>query len=124
LYSDIVVNESVRRTDNVLRYLSSLLERLAEEPELLSTLQTYFDQQQRRKIAADVLGIHPNTLNHRLERIETLLGAKLDDASWIAKLHVSGEAAAANAVRSRSGGLRSAPALQVGQSGHPHRVVP
>jgi sugar diacid utilization regulator len=88
-YSDIVVNESVRRTDNVLRYLNSLLERLSEEPELLSTLQTYFDQQQRRKIAADVLGIHPNTLNHRLERIETLLGAKLDDASWIAKLHIA-----------------------------------
>ena len=89
LYSDIVVNESVRRTDNVLRYLNSLLERLAEEPELLSTLQTYFDQLQRRKITADVLGIHPNTLNHRLERIETLLGAKLDEASWIAKLHVA-----------------------------------
>jgi sugar diacid utilization regulator len=89
LYSDIVVNESVRRTDNVLRYLNSLLERLAEEPELLSTLQTYFDQLQRRKITADVLGIHPNTLNHRLERIEALLGARLDEASWIAKLHVA-----------------------------------
>jgi sugar diacid utilization regulator len=89
LYSDIVVNESVRRTDNVLRYLNSLLERLAEDPELLSTLQTYFDQLQRRKIAADVLGIHPNTLNHRLERIETLLGAKLDEAGWIAKLHIA-----------------------------------
>jgi sugar diacid utilization regulator len=89
LYSDIVVNESVRRTDNVLRYLNSLLERLAEEPELLSTLQTYFDQLQRRKITADALGIHPNTLNHRLERIEALLGARLDEASWIAKLHVA-----------------------------------
>ena len=89
LYSDIVVNESVRRTDNVLRYLNSLLERLSEEPELLLTLQTYFDHLQRRKTAADVLGIHPNTLNHRLERIETLLGARLDDASWIAKLHVA-----------------------------------
>ena len=89
LYSDIVVNESVRRTDNVLRYLNSLLERLADEPELLSTLQTYFDRQQRRKITADALGIHPNTLNHRLERIESLLGAKLDEASWIAKLHVA-----------------------------------
>ena len=89
LYSDIVVNESVRRADNVLRYLNSLLERLSEEPELLLTLQTYFDHLQRRKTAADVLGIHPNTLNHRLERIESLLGAKLDDASWIAKLHVA-----------------------------------
>jgi carbohydrate diacid regulator len=89
LYSDIVVNESVRRTDNVLRYLNSLLERLSEEPELLLTLQTYFDHLQRRKKTADVLGIHPNTLNHRLERIETLLGAKLDEASWIAKLHIA-----------------------------------
>ncbi len=89
LYSDIAINESVRRTDNVLRYLNSLLERLAAEPELLTTLQTYFDQHQRRKIAADILGIHPNTLNHRLERIETLLGARLDDAGWVAKLHVA-----------------------------------
>jgi carbohydrate diacid regulator len=89
LYSDIVVNESVRRTDNVMRYLNSLLERLAEEPDLLTTLHTYFEQLQRRKIAADVLGIHPNTLNHRLERIEALLGAKLDEASWVAKLHVA-----------------------------------
>jgi sugar diacid utilization regulator len=89
LYSDIAVNESVRRTNNVLRYLDSLLERLADEPELLVTLQTYFDEQQRRKTAADVLGIHPNTLNHRLERIESLLGCQLDDAGWIAKLHVA-----------------------------------
>jgi carbohydrate diacid regulator len=89
LYSDIVVDESVRRTGNVLRYLSCLLERLAQEPELLSTLRTYFDQLQRRKVTADVLGIHPNTLNHRLERIETLLGARLDEAGWIAKLHVA-----------------------------------
>ncbi|MGH8517890.1 MAG: PucR family transcriptional regulator, partial [Panacagrimonas sp.] len=87
-YSDISVNESVRRTDNVLRYLNSLLERLAAEPELLETLQTYFDNRQHRKLTADVLGIHPNTLHHRLERIENILGANLEDAGWIAKLHI------------------------------------
>ncbi len=89
LYSEIAVDESVRRSDNVLRYLNSLLERLINEPELLLTLETYFDQMQRRKVAAEILGIHPNTLNHRLERIESLLGARLDDAGWIAKLHVA-----------------------------------
>jgi sugar diacid utilization regulator len=51
LYSDTVVNKSV-----------------------LSTMQ-------RRKITAEVPEIHPNTLNYRLERIEALLGAKLDQAS-------------------------------------------
>lgn len=89
LYSDIAVDEGARRTDNVLRYLNSLLERLSAEPELLETLQVYFDQQQRRKVAADALGIHPNTLNHRLERVESLIGARLDDAAWIAKLHIA-----------------------------------
>lgn len=88
-YSDIAVNESVRKTDNVLRYLNSLLERLSTEPELLTTLQTFFDRQQRRKMTADALGIHPNTLNYRLERIEKLLGATLQDGGWIAKLYVA-----------------------------------
>ncbi len=77
LYSDIALNESARRSENVLRYLNSLLERLADEPELLTTLQTYFDHQLRRKTTADALKIHPNTLNNRLERVETLLGANL-----------------------------------------------
>jgi carbohydrate diacid regulator len=98
LYSDIAINESARRTDNVLRYLNSLLERLSGEPELLETLQTYFEQQQRRKVVADVLGIHPNTLNHRLERVESLVGANLEDAAWVAKLHI------ALKLRQRSGG--------------------
>lgn len=87
-YSDISVNESVRRTDNVLRYLNSLLERLTAESDLLVTLQAYFDHRQHRRLAADALGIHPNTLNHRLERIEAILGANLEDAGWIAKLHI------------------------------------
>ncbi len=88
LYSDIAVNESARKSDNVLRYLNSLLELLVDEPELLTTLESYFDNQLRRKLTADALGVHPNTLNNRLERIESLLGANLSDAGWIAKLHI------------------------------------
>jgi sugar diacid utilization regulator len=89
LYSEIVVEESVRGTKNALRYLVSLVEQLASEPELLATLETYFDQLQRRKVTASVLGIHPNTLNYRLERIENILGARLDDASWVSKLDIA-----------------------------------
>ncbi|WP_438390168.1 PucR family transcriptional regulator [Caballeronia sp. DA-9] len=89
LYSDIVIEESVRGTSNALRYIVSLLEQLSSEPDLLLTLQTYFEQAQRRKATASVLDIHPNTLNYRLERIEKLLGADLDDAGWLAKLDVA-----------------------------------
>ncbi len=89
LYSEIVVEESVRGTKNALRYLVSLVEQLASEPDLLETLQTYFDQLQRRKVTAGVLGIHPNTLNYRLERIEDILGARLDDAGWVSKLDIA-----------------------------------
>ena len=89
LYSQIVLEESVRGTKNAMRYLVSLVEQFANEPELLETLKTYFNQLQRRKVTASVLGIHPNTLNYRLERIENILGASLDDASWISKLDIA-----------------------------------
>ncbi|WP_232064325.1 PucR family transcriptional regulator [Paraburkholderia dioscoreae] len=89
LYSEIVVEESVRGAKNALRYLVSLVEQLASEPDLLETLGTYFDQLQRRKVTASVLGIHPNTLNYRLERIENILGARLDDAGWVSKLDIA-----------------------------------
>jgi carbohydrate diacid regulator len=86
LYSDQAVTDSVLGTDNVLRYLNSLLERIAIEPELLFTLATYFDQGQHRKLTASALGIHPNTLNYRLARLESILGAQLDNPGWISKL--------------------------------------
>ncbi|WP_080418750.1 helix-turn-helix domain-containing protein [Burkholderia ubonensis] len=35
------------------------------------------------------LGVHPDTLDHRRERIENILGARLDHAAWIAKLEVA-----------------------------------
>ncbi|MGF6446550.1 PucR family transcriptional regulator [Paraburkholderia youngii] len=88
-YSSIALEESVRATANVLRYLVSLVEQLDNEPELLATLTTFFAQGRRRRTTADALGIHPNTLNYRLERIEKMLGASLDDAAWIAKLDIA-----------------------------------
>ena len=88
-YSDIVIEESVRSTDSASRYLLSLMDHLSSEPDILLTLETFFANAQRRKVTAGALGIHPNTLDYRLERIENLLGAALDDVGWIAKLKVA-----------------------------------
>lgn len=88
-YSEIAVTDGVLRAPNVLRYLNALLERLTLEPELLTTLTAYFDQAQHRRRTAAALGIHPNTLNYRLDRVEKILGARLDEASWTARLDVA-----------------------------------
>lgn len=88
-YSAIAVTDGVLRAPNVLRYFNALLERLSLEPDLLTTLTTYFDQAQHRRRTAEALGIHPNTLNYRLDRVESILGARLDEAGWIARLDVA-----------------------------------
>ena len=88
-FSSIAIEESVRSSANVLRYLVSLAEQLATEADLLATLEAWFASGQRRRQTAEALGVHPNTLDYRLERIETLLGAKLDNAHWIARLDIA-----------------------------------
>jgi len=89
LYSDIVLDDAALGSDNITRFLEALIERLSAEPDLLETLQVYFEKQQHRKAVAGALDIHPNTLNYRLERIETLLGAQLADLGWQAKLYTA-----------------------------------
>ena len=53
--------------------LLSLLEQLGNEPDLLLTLETYLNLGRRRGHTAKRLGIHPNTLDYRLGRVEELL---------------------------------------------------
>ena len=89
MYSNILIEESARHASNAHRYLVSLLEQLSNEPELVTTLQTYFEHGLRRGQSAATLGIHPNTLNYRIDRIEALLGASLDDVGWIARLDIA-----------------------------------
>ncbi|NIF51202.1 MULTISPECIES: helix-turn-helix domain-containing protein [Burkholderiaceae] len=89
LYSSIVMAECARQTDTASRYLTSLPQQISGEPKLVSTLEVYLEQNQRRRRTALVPGIPPNTLNCRIERIESLLGASLDDVGWISKLDIA-----------------------------------
>lgn len=89
LYSSILIEDGIRGSENALRYLVSLLEQLASELDLLLTLETYLTLGRRRGQTAKRLGIHPNTLDYRLGRIEELLCASLDDADWVSRLDIA-----------------------------------
>jgi DNA-binding PucR family transcriptional regulator len=47
--------------------------------ELLMTLRTFFAAGQRTTACAEALHVHPNTLRHRLTRIEALTNRSLDN---------------------------------------------
>jgi carbohydrate diacid regulator len=89
LYSQVMLVDSATSTENARRFFESIADRLALEPNLLETLRTYFEFKQRRKRVAAELNVHPNTLDYRLARIETLLDLDLDDVSWLARLQVA-----------------------------------
>jgi carbohydrate diacid regulator len=86
-YSDFMLDDAVMKSDEIVRFLDSILDRLSPEPGLLESLKVYFTVDQQRKRAASELGIHPNTLDHRLRRIETMLGYSLSRLHCVRKLH-------------------------------------
>jgi carbohydrate diacid regulator len=86
-YSDFMLDDAAMKSEEIVRFLDSVLERLSAEPDLLESLKVYFTVDQQRKRAASELGIHPNTLDHRLRRIETMLGYSLSRMHCVRKLH-------------------------------------
>ena len=57
--------------------------------ELLRTLREYFAASLNRGRAASALGVHPNTLDYRLGRIEELCALKLADPADIARVELA-----------------------------------
>jgi carbohydrate diacid regulator len=86
-YSDFMLDDAAMKSEEIIRFLDSILERLSSEPDLLESLKVYFNADQQRKRAASELGIHPNTLDHRLRRIETMFGYSLSRMHCVRKLH-------------------------------------
>jgi len=85
-YSEILFVDVAAASENVQRYLDAMIERLSAEPQLLETLEAYLELRQHRKAVACKLNVHPNTLDNRLQRIETVLAGRFDNVSWLAML--------------------------------------
>lgn len=88
-YSEVALEHAVMESPPLAHLFQNLLERLGAEPMLLKTLRAFCDHGPHRKAVASALGIHPNTLVYRLERIESLLGGRLDDLRWMSQLHLA-----------------------------------
>lgn len=88
-YFDFALYDALSQSDSVWRFHECLIERLSREAHLTRTLEAYFEHRQHRKAVAGALDIHPNTLSYRLERIETILGARLDEVNWQSRLYAA-----------------------------------
>jgi sugar diacid utilization regulator len=88
-YSDFALDTLMRQSSEMSALCGEMLASLAAEPPLLETLEAYFEQRQNHKATAAALGIHRNTLLHRLAHIETLLGASFDDMAWLSRVYLA-----------------------------------
>jgi GAF domain-containing protein len=71
------------------QFVKSVLGPVAERPELLSTLRSYYALGRNRAKAARQLNVHVNTLRYRLERIESLIGQSFDDPAKEAAIQLA-----------------------------------
>jgi purine catabolism regulator len=74
----------------VSRVLGALLEYDREHgTELVTSLETYFEEKRSWQSASQRLSIHRQTLIYRMKRVEELTGRQLDDLDDLAELHLA-----------------------------------
>jgi DNA-binding protein Fis len=87
-YSEFAFDTLLRQSGEMSSLCTEAIARLANEQTLLETLEAYFEHRQNHKAVAAALGIHRNTLVHRLGRIEALMGERFDDMGWVSRLYL------------------------------------
>jgi hypothetical protein len=77
---DVLLEHAVSMSASVRDRLAALIAPLEDGPDLLATLQGWFDADFDRRRAAAALHVHPNTLDYRLRRVGELTGVDLGSA--------------------------------------------
>lgn len=73
-FDDLAMEYQLTRPGPGREYLGALLDPLDEHPELLETLRRHLGNDRNRKRTARILGVHANTVDYRLKRIDQLTG--------------------------------------------------
>jgi hypothetical protein len=71
---DVLLEYQLTRDSDARPLLAGLLDPLETNPDLVQTLECYFEQEFDRRGTATTLHVHPNTLDYRLRRIAALTG--------------------------------------------------
>ncbi|HZU56911.1 MAG TPA: helix-turn-helix domain-containing protein [Actinocrinis sp.] len=71
---DVLLEYHLTRPNESSGRLSTLLDPLADRPDLLHTVRVYLEEGYDRRRTAGRLGLHPNTVDNRLARVTELTG--------------------------------------------------
>ncbi|OIK03759.1 PucR family transcriptional regulator [Streptomyces monashensis] len=76
---DVLLEYHLSRPSEGSDRIAALLDPLAGRPELTETLRTHLEERQDRRATARRLNLHPNSVDHRLARVQELTGVRLTD---------------------------------------------
>lgn len=71
---DVLLEYHLTRQDESAQPLGALLDPLTDRPDLLRTVRVFLEEQYDRRRTARRLGLHPNTVDNRLDRVTELTG--------------------------------------------------
>jgi len=94
--ADVLLEYQLTRASDALPQLGGLLDPLARNPDLLTTLEVYVEEDLDRRRTSARLHVHPNTLDYRVRRIVELTGL---DPATASGLQLLGAALAARRLR-------------------------
>ncbi|MCF6467639.1 PucR family transcriptional regulator [Nonomuraea sp. MG754425] len=84
--ADVLLEYQLTRSSQATELLAGLLDPLLDHPDLLRTLTAYLDLGLDRRRTAELLHVHPNTVDYRLRRVVGLTGLDPMDPAHLQRI--------------------------------------
>ncbi|MFB4276630.1 MULTISPECIES: PucR family transcriptional regulator [unclassified Nonomuraea] len=84
--ADVLLEYQLTRSSQATALLAGLLDPLLDNPDLLRTLTVYLDTGLDRRRTAELLHVHPNTVDYRLRRAVSLTGLDPVDPAHLQRI--------------------------------------
>lgn len=84
--ADVLLEYQLTRSSEAMGLLAGLLDPLLDNPDLLRTLTAYLDTGLDRRRTAELLHVHPNTVDYRLRRVVSLTGLDPMDPAHLQRI--------------------------------------